>query len=223
MRTSARRDPADDGLLIVGLVGQAGSGKTTVARAIEREGAAVIDADALGRDIVNDDPDVRAALAAEYGDDVYGPSGLDRARVAGVVFRDAGARERLNRLVHPRIVDRVRAELNALRRRGFRGTVVVDAALLMDWGFERECDAVIAVVAPRAAQLERLRAQRGWSAEDASLRIGVQRSTAALTAAADVTLDNAGRPEDLERRASEAVRRLRDAMPHRKGHDATSC
>jgi len=223
MPINPRRDPADDGLLIIGLVGQAGSGKTTVARALERDGAVVIDADALGRDIVNDDPDVRAALAAEYGDDVYASSGLDRARVGAVVFRDAAARERLNRLVHPRIVDRVRARLNALRERGFRGTVAVDAALLLDWGFERECDRVIAVVAPRPAQLERLRAQRGWSADDAGLRLGVQRSAAALSAAADVTLDNAGRLEDLERHAREAVRRLRDAMQHRKGHDAAPC
>lgn len=223
MRISARRDPADDGLFIIGLVGQAGSGKTTVARALERDGAVVIDADALGRDIVNHDADVRAALAAEYGSDAYGPAGLDRQRVAAVVFRDPEARDRLNRLVHPRIVARMRGQLDALRGRGFQGAVVVDAALLLDWGFERECDLLVAVAAPRTAQLERLRAQRGWSAEEASLRIEVQQPTAVLSAAADVTLDNTGRPEDLERAAREALRRQRHAMPDRKGNDATPC
>ena len=223
MRTSARRGPVDDGLFIIGLVGQAGSGKSTVARALERDGAVVIDADQLGRDIVNGDPEVRAALAAEYGPDVYGASGLDRQRVAAVVFRDPEARERLNRLVHPRIVDRVREQLDALRRRGYHGVVVVDAALLLDWGFERECDWLVAVVAPRAAQLERLRAQRGWSAEEASLRLDVQQPAAVLAAAADVTLDNTGRPEDLEVAAREALRRARDVMPDRKGRDAAPC
>ena len=223
MPISSRREPADDGLFIVGLVGQAGSGKSTVARGLERDGAVVIDADTLGHDIVIDDPDVRTALIAEYGADIYGPQGLDRRRVAAVVFQDAAARERLNRLMHPRIVDRMMARLRELRRQGFRGVVVVDAALLLDWGFEYECDAVMAVLAPRDAQLERLRAQRDWSAEEAARVLEVQRPPAALAAAADVTLDNQGLPEDLERAAREAILRLRAGFPDRKGHDASSC
>ena len=98
----------------VGLVGRAGSGKTTVARALEADGAVIIDADALGHEVTRDDPDVRAALSAEYGADVYGPGGLDRARVAARVFRDVEARERLNRLVHPRILERMRRRLEGL-------------------------------------------------------------------------------------------------------------
>jgi dephospho-CoA kinase len=219
----SRRPPSNDGLFIVGIVGQAGSGKTTVARALERDGAVVIDADALGHEVVDQDPEVRAALAAEYGADVYGPAGLDRARVAAVVFRDAVARERLNRLVHPRIVERMYARLGELEDEGYEGVVVLDAALLLDWRFERECDAVLAVMAPRAKQLERLRAQRGWSADEADLRIGVQRPAAELSAAADVTIDNGGAEADLERLAHAALRRLRDAWPNRKGNDASSC
>ena len=219
----SRRPPSNDGLFVVGIVGQAGSGKTTVARALERDGAVVIDADALGHEVVDQDPEVRAALAAEYGADVYGPAGLDRARVAAVVFRDAAARERLNRLVHPRIVERMYARLGQLEDEGYEGVVVLDAALLLDWRFERECDAVLAVMAPRAKQLERLRAQRGWSADEADLRIGVQRPTAELSAAADVTIDNGGAEADLERLANAALRRLRDAWPNRKGNDAPSC
>ena len=222
MPTEARRRSGADGLFIVGLVGQAGSGKSTVARALERDGAVLIDADRLGHEVVQDDPRVRAALSAEYGADVYGPAGLDRRRVAAVVFRDAAARERLNRLVHPGILERIRARLDTLRAQGHRGVVVVDAALLLDWGFERECDAVFAVIAPRAAQLERLGAQRGWSVEDAERVLDVQRPVAALSAAADATLDNDGRPEDLERAAREALRRLR-ADPQAKGHDSTPC
>ena len=158
---------------------------------------------------------MRAALAAEYGAGVYGPGGLDRARVAAAVFRDGAARARLNRLVHPRIVERLRAGLEALRREGFTGSVVVDAALLLDWGFERECDAVIAVAAPLEARIERLRAQRGWSRDEAERRAAAQRTAEALCAAADVTLDNEAGPADLERRARESVRRLREAAATR--------
>jgi len=158
---------------------------------------------------------VRAALATEYGADVYGPAGLDRARVAAVVFRDAAARDRLNRLVHPRIVARIHRELDALRARGFRGTVVVDAALLLDWGFERECDAVLAVDAPRDSQVARLVAARGWTPADVARRLDAQRPPEWFAARADVTLVNDGTPERMERAALEAVDRLRAAQKGR--------
>jgi len=210
-----RRPPAGDGLFIVGLVGLPGSGKTTVARALERNGARVLEADAIGHRITDGDPAVRAALAAEYGADAYGPNGLDRARVAAAVFRDEAARARLNRLVHPRIVEHLCEGLEALRRTGFQGVVVIDAALLLDWGFERECDALIAVAAPVEARVERLRVQRGWSRDEAERRAAVQRAGEELRAAADVTLDNEGRPDELERLARESVRRLRAAATTR--------
>jgi dephospho-CoA kinase len=223
MRTKPRRAAEGDGLFVLGLIGQAGSGKSSVARTLERDGASVIDADALGHVVVNRDPEVRAALSSEYGAGVYGPTGLDRARVAEVVFRDAAALARLNSLVHPRIVERIRARLDELRAADVRGVVVVDAALLLDWGFERECDAVLAVTAPRAAQLERLAAQRGWSAAQAESLLAAQRPAVELAAAADMTIDNHGHPEQLERSARQALEQLREARANQKGHDGSPC
>src|SRR5262249_17640209 len=148
---------------IVGLVGRAGSGKSTVARALAARGAQVIEADRLGHEVTDQDPEVRAALIAEYGSEVYRPDGtLNRAGVASRVFSDPGSLKRLNALVHPRILARIRERLESLRRENFRGVVVVDAALMLDWGFQRECDVVLAVVAGDARLFERLRADRGW-------------------------------------------------------------
>lgn len=226
MSTSAakpRRAPAGDGLWILGVVGQAGSGKTTVARALERDGATVIDADALGHAVTDDDPEVRAALIAEYGAEVYGPQGLDRARVAARVFRDPEARARLNRLVHPCIVRRIHERVDALRREGRHGIVVIDAALLLDFGLEREVDAVLAVTAPRAAQLERLERQRGWSRDEAERRLAAQRAAESLAEAADAVLDNRGDPAALEQAAREAVHRLRAGDSHTKGTASHPC
>jgi dephospho-CoA kinase len=180
-----------------------------VARAIAKDGAEVLDADAIGHEVVNEDPGVRAALAAEYGPEVYRADGtLDRAQVAARVFEDPAARERLNALAHPRILERIWAALNQLRVTGYRGVVVVDAALLLDWGMERALDAVLAVIAPESEQIARLVRERGWSESDARARLAVQRSNEAFAAAADLTLDNRGTPEELERAARASVVRL---------------
>ena len=216
MSTSARRAAADDGLFIVGLVGRTGSGKSAVADILAADGATVIEADLVGHEVTGQDPEVRAALAREYGDDIYRPDGrLDRARVAASVFRDPAARARLDRLVHPRLVARMMERLEGLRARGPRGLVVLDAALLLEWGLERCCDAVIAVTAPQAEQVRRLMRGRGWTEGEARDRLMAQRTDEAFCAAADVTLDNSGSIEDLTRVARAAVAALRAARAER--------
>jgi dephospho-CoA kinase len=125
------------------------------------------------------------------------------------VFSDRRALAELNALVHPRIVERIRARLAAFRAAGRPPVVVVDAALMLDWGLEGECDAVLAVVAPEPMQVERLRAARGWTEDEARARLAAQRGNAAFEAAADVVLHNEGTLEALERAAREALARLR--------------
>jgi dephospho-CoA kinase len=206
-RPRRARDPGAP--FVLGVVGRAGSGKSTVAAALARDGARVIQADRIGHDVTDHDPGVRAALVADYGADVYRADGtLDRARVAERVFRDAQARVRLDRLTHPIIQQRIRDEIAQLASAGFRGVVVVDAALMLEWGLERDCHAVLAVVAPEEMQIERLTRARGWSAGEARRRLAVQRTNAAFAAAADVTLENRGTPEELARAARDAVARL---------------
>jgi dephospho-CoA kinase len=224
MSIESRRAPSRDGLFLVGLVGRAGSGKSTVARALAADGAAVIEADALGHEVTDHDPDVRAALVAEYGPGVYRNDGaLDRGRVAARVFRDAEARARLDRLVHPRIVERIRSRIAGLRAAGFRGVVVVDAALMLDWGLERECDAVLAVTASEAEQIARLGRARGWSEQEARARLAAQRTNERFAAAADVVLESSGTPMALERAARAAVTRLRAARAAEGSGEDRTC
>ena len=195
---------------MLGLVGPTGSGKSLVAQALAADGARVLDADRMGHDITDHDPDVRAALIAEYGADVYRADGkLDRRRVAERVFEDATALARLNELVHPRIVERLRQGIAEAVRDGFEGVVVVDAALMMDWGFERECDAVLAVLAPPALQRARLMAARGWSESQASRRLARARSNEAFAALADETVLNDGGEAEAVAAARGALAKLR--------------
>lgn len=202
-------------MFLLGLVGRAGSGKTTVARALAEAGAVVIEADRIGHEITDLDPEVRAALVAEYGPGVYREDGrLDRAQVAARVFTEPEARARLDALVHPRILARIRRDVAALRTTGYRGPIVIDAALMLEWGLERECDAVLAVTAPERDQIERLWRARGWSEAQARARLAAQRSNEDFAAAADETIVNTGSSEALRHEARAALERLR-ARPQR--------
>lgn len=213
-----RREPVNDGLAIVGLVGRAGSGKSTVASMLAARGARVIDADGLGHDITDTDPVVREAMLREYGPAVYLDDGrLNRRLVAAKVFADPAALERLNALVHPRILRRIREQLSALAAGGFRGPVVIDAALMLDWAFERECDAVLAVVAPEDAQAARLVRSRGWTDAEARRRLDSQRTNEAFVAAADEVIENAGSEEALSAATGAALERLLARADSRRG------
>ncbi len=202
---------------MLGLVGPAGGGKSTVAHALAADGATVVEADRIGHEVTDHHPAVRAALVAEYGPGVYRANGtLDRAQVAANVFRDPAARERLNRLVHPLILERLREEIRAFSTSGVRTPgesssvriLVLDAALLLDWGFERECDAVLAVVAPRDQSVARLVRSRGWSEAQARERLAVVRSNDSFMRLADDTVVNDGTEEAAVLAARGAVARL---------------
>lgn len=210
-----RRAPVA-GPFVLGLVGPAGSGKSAIAHALAAAGAQVLDADGLGHEVTSFDPEVRAALVAEYGPEVYGQDGtLDRRRVAASVFTDPAALHRLNQLVHPRIIVRLRDGISAATRAGFTGLLVIDAALMLDWNLERECDAVLAVIAPPEQQLARLVAKRGWTEEQARQRLANARSNDEFALLADEVVQNAGSEAAAERAAEAAVARLRER--HRRG------
>ena len=176
---------------VIGLVGRAGSGKTTFADALRARGARIIEADRIGHRVTDTDPDVRAALEDEYGPGVYRPDGtLDRGRVAESVFEDREARRRLDALVHPRLVADLRRAIAEALADPAVPLVLVDAALMLEWGLDRECDLVVAVVAPEADQIARLVAARGWSPAHARRRLEVQRSNEQFAQQADVVVSN---------------------------------
>ena len=211
--TRARpRRASTPGTFVLGLVGPAGGGKSTVARALASDGATVVEADRLGHEVTDHDPVVRAALIAEHGPEIYRADGrLDREKLAARVFTDPAALARLNQLVHPRILDRLRDAIRGFDGAGAPGSrslLVLDAALLLDWGFDQECDAVLAVVSPREQSIARLVRSRGWSEAQARERLAVARSNDNFAALADETIMNDGREEAAVATARAAVARL---------------
>jgi dephospho-CoA kinase len=181
-------------MLRVGLSGGIGSGKSTVARALARRGAIVIDADAIAREVVEPGQPGLAAVVERFGAEVLDAEGrLDRPKLAALVFDDAAARADLNAIVHPRVaVETARRTAAAPSD----AVVVIDVPLLVE-AARSGYDVVVIVEAPEPVRLERLIA-RGMSPEDARRRMAAQASDADRRKVADVILDNSGTEEDLE-------------------------
>ena len=150
---------------IIGLTGGIGSGKSTVAEAMRELGAAVIDADRLNHEELNS-PEVLEELRRWWGPQVVGSDGrADRAAIRRIVGGDAVQRQRLERLVHPRIDRRRRALVDQYRADPAIRAIIWDAPLLHEVGLAEACDFLVFVEADRAIRLDRVR-QRGWTAED---------------------------------------------------------
>ena len=182
-------------MLRVGLSGGIGSGKSTVARALSRRGAIVIDADAIAREVVEPGEPGLAAVVERFGPEVLDGDGrLDRPKLAALVFDDAAARADLNAIVHPRVAAETARRIAAAPS---DAVVVIDVPLLVE-AARSGYDAVVIVEAPEAVRLERL-VDRGMSPDDARRRMAAQASDADRRKVADVVIDNSGSEDDLER------------------------
>lgn len=178
---------------IIGLTGGIASGKSFVAQLFAERGAVVLDADRHAHAVLAD-PEVVQRLAERWGDEVVATDGtLNRPAVAKRVFGDSEAavadREFLESLVHPRVRQALRAELETARLGG-APVAVLDIPLLYEAGWADECDAVVFVDTPDTIRLARV-AQRGWSADELARREGAQLPIAQKRARAAYTVPGA--------------------------------
>jgi len=184
-------------VLLVGLTGGIGSGKSTVARLLEKRGAVVFDADLLAREAVEPGTPGHAAVIERFGADVLAPGGeLDREALASVVFADPSARRDLEEIVHPE-VRRLFAEGSEAYRDTDR-VVVFSAPLLVETGMHTAFEILVVVSATVATQIERLMRQRGMSESSIRARIVAQAPLEDKAAVADFLVDNEGMLDELE-------------------------
>lgn len=180
-------------MLRVGLTGGIGSGKSTVAGRLAEHGAVLIDADKLAREVVEPGTPGLAAVVAAFGEDVLAADGgLDRAKLAAVVFASAEQRERLNGIVHPLVGQRT-ADL--LAAAADDAVVIHDVPLLVEKNYAPMYNLVVVVDADVDQRVRRLTGTRGMPEADARARIAAQATPEQRRAVADIWLDNSGTPD----------------------------
>ena len=183
-------------MLLVGLTGGIGSGKSTVAGMLEGLGAVVFDADVLAREAVAPGTPGHDRVVERFGPNVLLPGGdLDREALASIVFADPAARRELEAIVHPE-VRRLFAE-GCERYDATDAVVVFSAPLLVETGMHTAFDVLVVVTVPVEIQIERLMRDRAMSESAVRARIAAQLPLEAKAEAADVIVDNEGSIEEL--------------------------
>jgi dephospho-CoA kinase len=194
-------------VLRVGLTGGIGAGKSEVSRRLAAQGAVVIDADAVAREVVAPGTPGLADVVAAFGQEVLGPGGgLDRPLLGEIVFADEEARGKLNAIIHPLVAQRM-AELEQAAGPG--AIVVHDVPLITENGLADSYDIVVVVDVPPRVQLERLVRHRGMTREQAKARIAAQASRDQRLAVAGLVIDNSGSLAELDRQVGELWAELR--------------
>lgn len=188
-------------MILVGLTGGIGAGKSTVSALLAEHGATIVDADAITRELQEPGQPVLAAMVERFGERIVQPDGsLDRQAVADIVFNDADALTDLNAIVHPAVGAEIAERLAAAEQRD--DVVVLDVPLLVESGRSDLVGLIVVDVDPEIA-VQRLVEQREMREGDARARISRQASRAERIAAADVVIDNSGSLDDLRRRVDE--------------------
>jgi len=181
---------------VIGLTGGIGAGKSEAARALERLGCVVADADMLAKDAL-DAPVIRDRIVEWWGTGMLDEDGaVNRATLAAVVFEEPDALERLEGLVHPEVERRRRAIFDAASID--TRALVIDAPLLLEVGLDDQCDEIIFIDAPRALRLERVARSRGWDAQELDRRAAQQLALDSKRSQADHVVVNEEGPDALE-------------------------
>ncbi len=184
-------------MLLVGLTGGIGSGKSTVARLLDKRGAVVFDADILAREAVAMGTPGYDRVVERFGANVLSPGGdIDREALASIVFADPSARRDLEAIVHPE-VRRHFAEATE-RYLGSDAVVIFSAPLLVETGMHTAFEVLIVVSVPVQTQIDRLLRDRAMSEDAIRARIAAQLPMEEKAAVADILVDNEGSLEELE-------------------------
>lgn len=193
-------------MLRIGLTGNIGSGKSSVARLLRERGIPVLDADAIARE-VSSFSDVIEAVREAFGPEYVLAEGLNRPRLGELVFNDPNARTRLNGIIHPRVREEMARRQAELEATGARA-VVQDIPLLFENHLETLFDATILVDAPLELRVARVVARDGLSAEAVRARDAAQMPALEKRRRATVTLENDGDLASLELQLDAALEQI---------------
>jgi len=182
---------------VIGITGGIGSGKSTVTQCMAEMGAVVIDADRVGWEAYMPNTEVWHDVVSEFGQQVVAENGeINRQKLGQIIFNNPALRERLNKIMHPRMYKMMEKKIEAYRKEGVQ-TVVLEAAVLIEANWTPLVDKLWVTVASEPVVIERLKKQRGMTEEQVLSRIRSQLSIEERKKYADEIIQNDGDLEEM--------------------------
>ncbi|MGA2317877.1 MAG: dephospho-CoA kinase [Thermodesulfobacteriota bacterium] len=197
-------------MLIVGLTGGVASGKTAVSQVLKEEGAYIIDADRIARELVQPHKPAWNELIRAFGQEILREDGsIHRKKLADKVFADPKQRKLLNQILHPRIKEEMDRRTKEIGQRDPEAIVVIDAPLIVELGDHREMDKLIVVTTTQTQQIERLKDRDGAKPEEVLRIVSSQMPLEEKVKLADFVIRNEGSLEETKNRAREVFKELK--------------
>jgi len=193
-------------MIIIGLTGQTGAGKSTVAKMLTEYGCVHIDADVLAKTVIQTSETVLNSLKNEFGADIFKNGSLDRKTLAKKAFSSIKNTEKLNAVTHPAVTKAIEKIIESQRQKGAKA-VIIDAIALIESGEDKLCDFTVAVVAPRDVRFERITKRDSITARQANERINAQKDEGFYTENCTYTVRNYGE-YSLEKELEPIIERL---------------
>lgn len=194
--------------MVVGLTGQTGAGKSTVGQVLRQNGLAVIDCDQTAREVVLPGSDCLREIARVFGGQVLvADGGLNRKKMAEIIFSDAGQREIYNKIIHSAITKKLEQEIALAKADGLL-VLVLDAPTLFESGADRLCDRIVSVLSPQEKRFERILLRDGLTPDEAKARMAAQQPDDFYAKRSDLVLQNSGSLTEL----GEQAQRLADCL-----------
>lgn len=196
-------------MLVLGLTGNIGTGKSFVSHIFASLGAKVLDADSIAKEISNTDPIVIQQIKAYFGEHIYTSEGtLRRKKLGQIVFSEPEKLKILNQIVHPATIQKIRSEIQYYKKLKNHSLLIVESAIIFETGLEKEFDLVAVVSASPERIVERLRKRDHLSQQEIENRMKSQLDPAKKEELADIVIDNNTDIEDLSQKITNLFFRL---------------
>jgi dephospho-CoA kinase len=162
-------------MLLIGVTGGIACGKTEVCGVFRKKGAIILSGDEIGKEVVEKNKNVVKELVKTFGKEILNKNeSLNRRKLGELAFASKQSKDKLNGIIHPYLLRELKKKIKNLRKIGYKDIVVVDAALIVEWGLQNELDHLIFVQSKREDKIKRLQKQKGYSRKEAVFRIKSQ-------------------------------------------------
>ena len=196
-------------MLLIGVTGGIACGKTEVCRVFQKKGAIILSGDEIGKEVVEKNKKVLKELVKTFGKEILNKNlSLNRRKLGKLAFISKQSKDKLNKIIHPYLLRELRKRIQNLRRKEYKDIVVVDAALIVEWGLQDELDYLIFVQSKREDKIKRLQKQKDYSRKEATFRIKSQLPEITKKRLADFVIINDGGLNKLRKKAERIFNRL---------------